>query len=79
MARRGGARTGTCRRAGPGRGRGHSPITAAASKPWRRKMASTSSAASGAQDTSSPPLVCGSVSSAWSTAAKPAGSATVAP
>lgn len=41
-----------------------SPISAASSKPCCRKISSTASTASGAHDTSRPPLVCGSLSSA---------------
>ncbi|KAG1322297.1 hypothetical protein G6F63_013441 [Rhizopus arrhizus] len=41
-----------------------SPTTAACSKPWLRNRSSTASAASGAQATSKPPDVCGSVSNA---------------
>ena len=46
------------------------PTAAAWAKPWRRMIASTSSSAAGAHDTSSPPLVCGSPSRAWCSAAK---------
>jgi enoyl-CoA hydratase/carnithine racemase len=52
-----------------------SPITAAWPKPCWRNTASTWSTLSGVQDTSRPPLVCGSVNNAWSASAKPAGSA----
>ena len=56
-----------------------SPTTAASAKPWRLNTAITSSTAAGVHDTSKPPLVCGSVSSAWSTAAKSAGRLMSAP
>ena len=55
------------------------PTTAAALKPWLRKTASTASTVSGLQATSRPPLVCGSVSRAWSSAAKGAGRLTSCP
>ena len=53
-----------------------SPITHASAKPSARNSASTSSTASGAHDTSSPPDVCGSVSSARPVGGNVAGSTT---
>src|SRR5687767_15302436 len=56
-----------------------SPMTAARSKPSSRKIRSTSSQADGAHATSSPPLVCGSVSTARSGSPMPAPSFTRLP
>ena len=66
----------TRRRAGPASVR---PITAAAPKPSSRKIFSTASTASGAQLTSSPPEVCGSLTSACAVAGRPAARSTSAP
>jgi uncharacterized membrane protein len=66
------------RRLAPGTLSTTSPISAAASNPWRWNSAITSPIALASQLTSRPPLVCGSVSSAWSIAEKLSGSDTSA-